>query len=207
MELDEALRVFKDTFAPRRDGKGSITQAIFVGATLQKKGGKQTVTVTRRVRVRGQWVEVSEALVVTVPRGVKRQQLLRLAGKGDEREDGTFGDLFLEIFVDPDAKPLPQKTVTGSLHPDRWKWAMVLGILAFFGVIWIVIAFDTPERLPDGAPCRIQRDCKSDFCWREHVSEDGYCTEHCGPDSACPSGFGCRLYDERTPARGGICTR
>lgn len=137
MNLDDALRVFGDAFAPRRGPNGAIVLPLRVTRAQQQNGAKLDVTVTRRVRTGGMLVDKAVIIRVTVPRGVGDKQQLRLAGQGDELPDGRKGDLFLEILLDDKAPPPPPPPVRASLPHMQTRViviavAVIIALLGFF---------------------------------------------------------------------------
>ena len=82
-------------------GQRAHTQGFFTVTTACPRcKGRKTTATTACARCRDGQVERSETLAVTVPAGVADGQLLRLAGKGDERAGLPAGHLFVKLAVE-----------------------------------------------------------------------------------------------------------
>lgn len=84
------------TARARAEGEGDIRYTILISAEDAARGKPVLLSYPNNGGV--------QRLSVTVPPGVRQGTKLRVRNRGNLREDGTRGDLFLDVRIGPDRK-------------------------------------------------------------------------------------------------------
>ncbi len=95
------------------------------------RGAERSITLRgARVDEQGHVVPQERTLQVSIPKGVKEGQMIRLAGQGSPGfNGGPAGDLFLEVHFQPDARwRIEGRDVTQKLRVTPWEAALGGGV-------------------------------------------------------------------------------
>ena len=95
------------------------------------RGAERSITLRgAKVDEQGHVVPQERTLQVSIPKGVKEGQMIRLAGQGSPGfNGGPAGDLFLEVHFQPDARwRIEGRDVTQKLRVTPWEAALGGGV-------------------------------------------------------------------------------
>ena len=115
-----------------KNGK-AVYREISISADTAQKGGTHSMTI------------LGKSVVVTIPRGIKEGQQIRLRGLGEQGiNGGTNGDAFIKVHIKPETikatdnvKDVPGKEEKTPKKNKKFKWASIIIPVIVFAVIFV----------------------------------------------------------------------